>query len=209
MGVVDLIEPGSPIVADLEAFILTGGASSRMGTNKALLRIGDKTFVERLAETLNSLSHKVSSVGQRFDLPKLNYVSDIVPGWGALGGLQAALAASSAEWTLVVACDLPFVTNELIAFLMGKREQFAAVVPRQADNRPQPLCALYRTEACKEKATELVRSGFRRPLDLLQAIETRYVPFSELEQLDHSSKFFVNINTPEDYYEATRGLPGL
>jgi molybdopterin-guanine dinucleotide biosynthesis protein A len=209
VGVVDLIEPGSTIVAEVEAFILAGGASRRMGTNKALLRIGDETFVERLAETLNTLAPKVSSVGQRFTFPNLNYVSDIVPGWGALGGLQAALATSSAEWSLVVACDLPFVTTELIAFLMSKREQFAAVVPRQPDNRPQPLCALYRTVACREKAAELVRSGFRRPLDLLEAIQTRYVPFSELEQLDHSSKFFVNINTPEDYYEATRGLPGL
>jgi molybdopterin-guanine dinucleotide biosynthesis protein A len=61
------------------------------------------------------------------------------------------------------------------------------------------LSSLYRIEPCLQRATELIEAGKRRPLDLLELVNTRWVPFKELTNLDQSEKFFVNINTPEDY----------
>jgi molybdopterin-guanine dinucleotide biosynthesis protein A len=61
------------------------------------------------------------------------------------------------------------------------------------------LAALYRAEPCLKRATELIEAGRRRPLDLLELVNTRWVPFSELTNLDQAEKFFVNINTPDDY----------
>ncbi|HSD46085.1 MAG TPA: hypothetical protein VLB87_05660, partial [Pyrinomonadaceae bacterium] len=78
-----------------------------------------------------------------------------------------------------------------------------AVVPVQADERPQPLCALYRIEPCLPRATELIETGHRRPLDLLELVNTRWVPFSEIRNLDQAERFFVNINTPDDYDAVT------
>jgi molybdopterin-guanine dinucleotide biosynthesis protein A len=124
---------------------------------------------------------------------------DIFPNWGALGGLHAALAACKREWAIVVACDLPFVSAQLLEYLTSLRDHHDAIVPLQADERPQPLCALYRIEPCLPRATELIESGHRRPRDLLQLVNTRWVPFSELRNLAQAEKFFVNINTPEDY----------
>jgi molybdopterin-guanine dinucleotide biosynthesis protein A len=80
-----------------------------------------------------------------------------------------------------------------------------AVVPIQQDGRPQPLAALYRVDPCLQRATDLIEAGRRRPLDLLDAVNTRRVEFSELTNLDQSESFFVNINTPSDYDEAIRG----
>jgi len=191
---------------DLQAFILAGGASSRMGTDKSQLPLEGQTFTERIAETLRKLTNSVSVVGREAD-SRLPSVADVYPQWGALGGLHAALAACKREWAIVVACDLPFVSAELFLFLAEKRVDHDAVVPVQEDGRLQPLAALYRVDPCRQRATELIEAGRRRPLDLLEAVKTHWVPFAEIRNLDQAERFFVNINTPSDYYEATQTGP--
>ena len=187
----------------MEAFILAGGASSRMGTDKSQLLIERQTFTERIAETLLQVVDTVTLVGGLgSNFPR---VADVYPQWGALGGIHAALAACESDWAIVVACDLPFVTVELFSFLAGLRLDHDAVVPVQQDGRPQPLAALYRVDPCRQRATELIEAGRRRPLDLLDAVNTRWVRFDELMNLDQAERFFVNINTPSDYDEAIRG----
>lgn len=194
---------------DIDAFILAGGASRRMGTDKSQLLIDHQTFIERIAETLSNVTDSVSIVGRSIDASldasSLPVVPDIYPQWGALGGLHAALGASSRAWAIVVACDLPFVTAELFLHLANMRLDHDAVVPVQEDGRPQPLAALYRVEPCRQRATELIEAGRRRPLDLLEGVKTRWVAFDEIRNLDQAERFFVNINTPEDYDEAIRG----
>jgi molybdopterin-guanine dinucleotide biosynthesis protein A len=61
------------------------------------------------------------------------------------------------------------------------------------------LAALYRIEPCLTWANKLIETGRRRPLDLLELVKTRWVPFSELTNLAQAEGFFVNINTPDDY----------
>lgn len=193
---------------EMEGFILTGGASSRMGTNKALLHLGGKQFVERIACALRQVSRSVSIVGGKDETDALGLpgVPDVYPQWGALGGLHAALVACRAEWAAVVACDLPFVTGELFVRLAHLRENFDAVIPVQNDGRPQPLCALYRRAPCLSVAQELIESGERRPRTLLHTVNTRRVMTDELTDLDGSSYFFMNINTPEDYEQARKAV---
>src|SRR5215213_10302058 len=101
----------------MEAFILAGGASRRMGTDKSQLLIERQTFTERIAETLLRVADSVALVGGQAQSSNLSTVADVYPQWGALGGLHAALAACKREWAIVVACDLPFVTAELFEFL--------------------------------------------------------------------------------------------
>jgi molybdopterin-guanine dinucleotide biosynthesis protein A len=190
---------------NVEAFILAGGASSRMGTDKSQLLIDRQTFTERISETLLKLTDSVTLVGRQLDTSVLPSVPDVYPQWGALGGLHAALAACKRDWAIVAACDLPFLTEELFLFLASLRLDHEAVVPIQPDGRPQPLAAIYRVDPCLQRATELIEAGRRRPLDLLETVKTRWVSFEEIRNLEQSEKFFVNINTPSDYYEATRG----
>ena len=189
----------------IAAFILAGGASSRMGTDKSQLRLEQQTFTERIAATLLKITDSVSVVGRDSDESSLPSVADVYPKWGALGGIHAALAACSREWAIVVACDLPFVTAELFSYLAALRMDHDAVVPIQEDGRPQPLAALYRVAPCLQQATELIEAGRRRPVDLLDAVKTRWVAFDELRNFARAQSFFVNINTPEDYDEAIRG----
>ena len=187
-----------------QAFILAGGASRRMGTDKSQLLIDQQTFTERIGKTLLQVTDSVTIVGGTGESP-FPTVPDVYPQWGALGGLHTALTASTREWAIVVACDLPFVTPELFTQLAMLRLDHEAVVPIQDDGRPQPLAALYRIDPCLERAAELIQAGRRRPLDLLETVDTRWVQFAEIRNLDQAERFFVNINTPEDYYEAIRG----
>jgi molybdenum cofactor guanylyltransferase len=175
-----------------------------MGADKSRLLLNGETFIERIARTLRKVATTVSVVGQQGEHAGLRNVDDVYQKWGALGGLHAALAACESEWAVVVACDLPFVTSDLFLHLTSLRFGFDAVVPLQNDGFPQPLCGLYRIEPCLMQADKLIRAGLRRPLDLLNSVNTRWLGFEEMQNLEHAEKFFVNINTPEDYDEMTR-----
>jgi molybdopterin-guanine dinucleotide biosynthesis protein A len=84
------------------------------------------------------------------------------------------------------------------------RGDFDAVAPIQQDGIPQPLCSLYRVEPCLRLAEQLIKSGERKPIALLQSVRTRWVLFNELSNLRGADRFFENINTPEDYARASR-----
>ena len=187
---------------ETEGFILAGGASSRMGEDKSRLTVGGRTFVEAAAEALRAVATRVSVVSSRpgAESHGLTVVQDLRAGLGALGGLHAALKSCRAEWAAVVACDLPFVTGELLARLASVRsDELDAVAPLQEDGRVQPLCAFYRARACAGRVEELIRMGELRPRVLLSRVRSRLVAFGELRDLEGSSRFFLNVNTPEDY----------
>jgi molybdopterin-guanine dinucleotide biosynthesis protein A len=191
---------------DVEGFILAGGASSRMGEDKSRLRLGGRTFVESAALALGAVARRVSVVSSRPDAEShgLPVVEDRLAGLGALGGLHAALSSCGAEWAALLACDLPFVTGGLLARLASLRaDALDAVVPFQEDGRPQPLCALYRARVCLVTIEELIRADELRPRVLLSRVRARRVAFGELKDLEGSARFFVNVNTPEDYARAS------
>jgi molybdopterin-guanine dinucleotide biosynthesis protein A len=186
----------------MEGFILTGGASSRMGTDKARLSLGGLTFIERIARALREVTPDLRLVSARTESFNLNLpvVADVHRNCGALGGLHAALRACRAPWALVVSCDLPFVTGELFARLGEFRTgETDAVAPLQADGRPQPLCALYSPAGCLERVERFLLEGERRPRVLLRQVRTRWVEHTELIDLRDAELFFMNVNTPEDY----------
>jgi molybdopterin-guanine dinucleotide biosynthesis protein A len=184
-----------------QAFILAGGASSRMGTDKSRLLLSGRTFVEQIARELLQVAESVTLVGRQSDKDELKLPStyDLHEHWGALGGLHAALSACHSEWAAVVACDLPFITAALFSRLASLAEGFDAVAPIQKDGIPQPLCALYRVASCLSRAEILIQSGERKPIALLQSVNTRWVEFAELADLVAANHLFDNVNTPQDY----------
>lgn len=190
----------------IAGYILVGGKSRRMGSDKWRLTLDGRRFVERIADEIEAVASSVTIVGDNATAEELTLpvVPDIYPEWGALGGVHGALSACQSDWALVVACDFPFVTGALFRRLAGFRTSFEAVVPVQKDQIPQPLCALYRTVPCLERACQMINSGERKPIALLQSVRTRWVSFSEAADLDGSDHFFDNINTPEDYARVTQ-----
>jgi molybdopterin-guanine dinucleotide biosynthesis protein A len=201
---------------DVEGFILVGGQSSRMGSDKSQLVFGERTGVERIAAALGPLTTRVRLVGSRVqaEAARLETIPDTHERWGALGGIHAALVACGSEWAVIAACDLPLVSTELFSRLWQLTRPTAlagidATVPIQPDERPQPLCAIYRRDSCVEAARELIAEGEHKPRALLAQVRTRWVEFRELADLPGSEHFFLNVNTPDNYEQAKKVLASL
>ena len=198
---------------DVEGFILVGGQSSRMGSDKSQLVFGERTGVERIATALRPLTAIVRLVGSHVQAEAggLENVPDTHERWGALGGICAALGACQSDWAVVVACDLPLVSSDLFHRLSDLIRQsdpqtLDAIVPVQADERPQPLCAVYRRQTCFKAARKLIAEGEHKPRALLAKVRTRWVEFRELADLPGSEHFFLNVNTPDDFERAVQAL---
>lgn len=200
----------------IEGFVLVGGASSRMGENKAQLKIGGRRMSERAFSVLRSAcSGPVFLVGDTGgDIDEAESKDTTIPDNRAHGddwprapiiGLYTALVNARAPWIAVLACDLPFVTSDLICRLSGFCSNVVdAVVPVQPDPRPQPLCALYRVEKCRPIVEAAIKAGDLKLQKLLTKLATHYVKFDEIRDLPGADRFFVNVNTPEDYAKASK-----
>src|ERR1700722_18265791 len=101
-------------------FVLAGGASRRMGQDKALLPLGSRTMVERIADEVRSAAGNVTIIGpiERYAHLGFPVVPDKVENCGPIGGLYTALSITKADWNLVVACDMPHVTAVFLTQLI-------------------------------------------------------------------------------------------
>ena len=188
---------------DVEGFILVGGESSRMGSDKSRLPLEGRSSVEMVADALQPVAARVRLVGSKsVEESSFERVPDLRLGWGPLAGIEAALHAATSDWSLIVACDLPFVTPELFERLLSHAGMADAVVPIQSDSHPQPLCALYRRAPCLTAAQAAIDAGKHAPRALLDTVNTHYVQFEELSDLKGAEYFFFNVNTPESYEHA-------
>jgi molybdopterin-guanine dinucleotide biosynthesis protein A len=200
---------------DLDAFILIGGKSSRLGSDKAFVELDGRTLAARSAYmvetallpsrmTFVARNENQSQTGLLF-APGYPFITDLKPGFGAWSGLDAALTHARSAWTFILACDLPFMSAELLQLLAGfANGDTDAVVPRQPDGRLQPLCAFYRTRAAIS-VVEAIFTG-QRSLPPINAIfddlKTRIVEPDEFGDLPNSEKLFLNINTHNDLVAA-------
>jgi len=166
-----------------------------------------RSFVERIAAELSAVTLSITVVGNNPTADERQVESSDHSGrlsaMGALGGVHAALAACSAVWALIGCVRFSLRTRELFAQLRTLGEDFDAVAPVQVDGIPQPLCALYRVEPCLGRAERLIKSGERKPIALLQSVETRWVSFAELSSLGVRI-IFLTTSTPLKTYARVR-----
>jgi molybdenum cofactor guanylyltransferase len=193
---------GSGRFANVAGAVLTGGASLRMGSDKAALAIGGVASATRVARCLAQLCEDVVLVGgdPPHDAPGRRAPDGDGPR-SALRGLVAALAATRAARVLVVATDLPFVTPDLLLALVAWPEA-DVVVPRTADGI-HPLCALYRRESALAAARHHLAEERLALSALLGALATRYLEGDDLRAVDPDGTALLNVNTPEDLARAT------
>jgi molybdenum cofactor guanylyltransferase len=188
---------------DVEAFILVGGTSSRMGKDKSQLRFGDRTSVQIIGGELQSVARSVVTVGAQAPLDgNLLNIPDSRLNWGPLAGIHAALGHAQSEFCLIVACDFPFVNSKLFERLLDCMNESDAVVPIQRDRRVQPLCSVYRRSPCVAAAAKAIAAGEHSPRALLDRIRVRYISFNEISDLEGAEYFFYNVNTPDNYERA-------
>jgi molybdopterin-guanine dinucleotide biosynthesis protein A len=194
----------------IEGFVLAGGRSSRMGREKALLEIGGVPLIFRTARLVESVTGSATVIGESAGIRALGLrcVADEWPGAGPLGGIATALRVSAAAWSLVVACDMPYLTRAWLEYLAGRamESDADAVIPMNVDGA-EPLCAVYRKSA-NATMRAAVSEGNLKVRSFLETLRGEVIEPEEWKRFDSDGYLFKNMNTPEDYEEAVRRLGG-
>jgi molybdopterin-guanine dinucleotide biosynthesis protein A len=188
---------GSP---DVTVFILAGGKSTRMGADKAFVDYEGRTLLARALDLARSVTADVRIVGSREKFaPFAPVVEDVFRDCGPLGGIHAALRASSTDLNVMLAVDTPFVSWAFLQYLISQARsapEATVVVPR-GDAGWQPLCSIYRPEFA-EAAEQALRAGQNRIDRLFDEVRIRVIEPAELEAAGFSPAIFRNLNTPEE-----------
>jgi molybdopterin-guanine dinucleotide biosynthesis protein A len=188
------------------AFVLAGGKSSRMGSDKAFLRLGEGTLLSQALKVAGAVAAEVRIVGDAKKFAGFGkVVEDVYLDRGPLGGIHAALSSSATEWNLMMAVDLPFAEPEFLRYLLLRaRESSAIITVPRAGGGLQPLCAVYRRKFA-EVAERSLRDGRNKIDPLFAKVETCVIEEDELLRLGFSVEMFRNLNTPEEL-EKAKGL---
>lgn len=173
-----------------------GGRARRFdGRDKSAIVVGRRSILDRQVAALAEITDDILLVGARDYAPSgTTVVADRVPDSGPLGGLDAALAAARDNAVVIVACDMPFVTAPLLAYLLQWTSRADAVVPR-TERGYHPLCAAY-TRACHEPVMRRLRDGRLKMLDLLEDVQVHAVDRDELDRFGDPDVLLANVNTP-------------
>ena len=192
---------------------MAGGASSRFGLDKALAKLEGQSMLERMGNLLRGTTEKISVVappGRYTGLGQLSLTMNW-PGEGPLGGIISALMDARAQnhlhtWCLIVGCDMPFLTNEWLAYLVERAlASGAAVVAPRSTLGLEPLCACWHTRATG-KLQYALGDGVRKVTEAMKRIEMEVVDENDWKRFDKAGRLFWNMNTPADYEEARRIL---
>jgi molybdopterin-guanine dinucleotide biosynthesis protein A len=179
-------------------FVLTGGRSSRMGRDKALLPVDGSSLLERTAQLVRAAAGSVTLVGTHSDEPGryahlgIPLVADLVEDCGPIGGVLTALSVTQADWNLVVACDMPGLTADFLRRLLAAAPEFgsACLVPESASGL-HPLCAVYHRSTCSAVESAINHKCFKMH-DLLKILGAASWPVAD-------ASLVRNVNTPAEW----------
>ena len=177
---------------------MAGGKSRRFGRDKALVPLMGQPLLCRVGERLATVCQELIVVGppeRQLLLPDALVVQDRFPDAGPLAGLHAALNRARHRWSIVVACDMPFLNPALLRYLLSLREGYDVVLPRHG-GYTQQLHAAYSTDCLPHIETQLTKGDYK--IDrFFPAVRVRYVDDPELRLHDELLRSFFNVNTPE------------
>ncbi len=187
----------------MSSIVLAGGKGLRLGRYKALVKLNGESLVQRVVSRLSFLDSDVIIVlaeGQQppqvNGYPKLRIVADAYPDKGPLVGIYTGLLSSDSPYNLVVACDMPFLNQHLLGYMLQISAGFDVTIPRLG-NMVEPLHAVY-SKKCLEVIEKLLGKGGLKIDWLLSLVRVRYVEAEEIDSFDPEHLSFFNINTKDD-----------
>ena len=186
-------------------FVLTGGMSTRMGQDKALMEVRGRPLVLHVADAVQDAVHSVTLVGsmEKYGTLCLPVLEDREPGHGPLSGIHAALKDTRTPLNLVVGCDMPFLHADFLQFLV----QVAMVADAQVTVAEslefgfEALCAVYNRDILPAVEQAMI-AGERKLSRLYEGLRVRSVSPDECRPYNPHGFLFHNVNTPEDFEQA-------
>jgi len=192
---------------EVSAFVLAGGQSRRMGMDKAFIELEGQSLLVRALNLVTGITPNVQILGSKAKFAEFGkVVEDQFPNHGPLGGIHAALRASSSDLNLILAVDMPFVPEKFLRYLVRvARQQDAVVTVPKGSRGWQPLCAMYRPPFA-DLAQNALQKGHNKIDALFPETTLQVLEESELERDGFSSDMFRSLNTPQDLREAKSRL---
>lgn len=195
----------------ITAIILSGGKSSRMGTNKALLKIGDKTIIERVRDQMQQIFKDVvliTNTPEEYKFLDLPIYEDIYKHKGPLAGIHSGLLNSSTDTNFIISCDLPLITKEMIEYLIAFKTNKLITVAR-ANGYIQQLAGKYFKE-CLVTAEKILKEQVilenrnteqkKRGCNVLRLINRIGAEIISAESLPfYNEDLYFNVNRTADY----------
>ncbi len=201
------IDSDPPPAIRVGGIVLCGGHSRRMGSAKSALPFGPQTMLQRMLEIVSATVSPVvvvAAANQPLSTlpPGTTVTHDIHQDSGPLAGLHAGLTALEAhsDAAFATSCDAPFLLPSLIDEMILRLGTADLAIPRDGDYH-HPLAAVYRT-ALASTLDDLLASGVRRPLELLEHVQATEIDVESLRKVDPDLSSFRNLNTPADYQQA-------
>ena len=179
---------------NITGIVLAGGKSSRMGSDKGLLKIDDTTFIERIIEAMKPLVNQIIIVSNNPEYDQFGYtrIEDDIKDSGPLAGLYSGLKHSNSEFNLILSCDIPLIKTEMLKMLVEADYKNNEVTQIECNGKTMPLIAIYQKK-CMHKCLELLQQGERRLRIAVNQMKTNTI------LIDTEFDVFVqNINTKED-----------
>lgn len=207
----------------MNAFVLAGGQSTRMGRDKALLEISGVPLIEYALEKLRVLGFSPRIAGSRLDLSRFApVIADNHSLTGPLGGIEAALATSEAEQNLFLPVDSPWVPVEFLGWMIDRASRTDAIgtVPR-LQGLPQPLCAIYSSALLPHARAALAEADFAviRAVGRASKVTGLRIDSFDVEAIASAQswpqpiplhRWFQNLNTLADFHQsALEQLPSI
>jgi len=188
---------------DTSCIILAGGKSTRLGHDKVLERLGDKSLLEQVVSQIDPISKDIIIVTadkrvfpQLADYPDIKTVTDIYPGKGSLGGVYTGLVTSKSKYNLVIASDMPFLNRSLLRYMIEVADGYDFILPRVNDFL-EPLHAVYSRD-CIVPIEAMLKQDRKVIIELSNHVNVKYVEATDIDRFDPQHLSFFNINTQED-----------
>jgi len=191
---------------DITGVILAGGKSQRMGVDKALLTLDGEALLVRIARTMRSLFEQVYiiSANNRYRFLHLPMFDDFFRGCGPLAGIHSGLLHSKTTASFIVACDTPFVSRDLIEYIVEFESQADVKVPA-TNGVLHPLCGLY-FRRCLPALEQSLKARKLRVQDFLTRVHTVVIPIGP-ELPFYREDLFLNVNEQREYHLARVRVP--
>lgn len=201
---------------DKSAVILAGGSSSRLGMDKGLLQLLDKPLIRHVLDSVAPIVDEalviVSSQDQAENYLKVvdsmvKVLVDVEDLQSPIVGALTGFKHSHGEYTLLLPCDTPFISRDILSFLFEVVINKDAVIPRWPNGHIEPLQAVYYTKSALDAAAKALREGKLNVQSIIDGLRSvRYVSTLVLQQLDPELRTFFNVNTPLDLKKAEKIL---
>lgn len=199
-GLMDREHPSGWLSPDVAGVVLAGGRNSRMGgADKAFLRTNGRAVIERTLDVLGTCFPQtvvVSNCPQKYASYDVIVVTDEFPGFGPLAGIHAAMGAVDTPYVFVVACDMPFVQRDAIAFLVDRLADQDALIPCW-ESDIEPLHGIYAVRM-RDRIEQALARGVTAIRDFLPSMAAELVPENLMRAVPGAAESFCNVNTLED-----------